>query len=244
MEETFETNYHKYETAHFWFKARRDFIIQLLNKTPKKSSVLDIGCSSGILLSQLNRNGFQSDNLYGVDISEKAINNCKKNGLNNVFVMDAENIDLKKKFDIIIASDCLEHLKNDTKALENWRNLLSENGKLYIFVPAFKLLWSQHDVVNMHYRRYTRKQLSNELVQNKFTINRSGYWNFFLFFPALTYRITCRLFKKHKTPSGDLKVIPIVNSIFKAVLKTENKLLNFIDFPLGISTFCVAEKND
>jgi predicted SAM-dependent methyltransferase len=74
--------------------------------------------------------------------------------------MDAQNITLDEKFDVIIASDCLEHLKEDEKALKNWYELLNKNGVAFIFVPAFMSLWSYHDEYNMHYRRYTNSELN------------------------------------------------------------------------------------
>ena len=108
MKRSFEKQYHESEKKHFWFKSRRNYIIELLKNSPKNSKILDIGCSSGILLSELVEIGFDITNLYGIDISNYAIDNCKKNGLYNVFVMNAQNISIDNTFDFIIASDCLE----------------------------------------------------------------------------------------------------------------------------------------
>ena len=113
MEKEFEEKYHQIEKNHFWFKARRKYIIQLLKSQPKHINILDIGCSSGLLLKELINIGFEPDNLFGIDISSIAIKNCKKNGLGNTSVMDAQCIELNKTFDVIIASDCLEHIEND-----------------------------------------------------------------------------------------------------------------------------------
>lgn len=162
MEENFEKKYHDVETNHWWFKSRRKYLIDLLKNSPKDSKILDVGCSSGVFLKDLEKIGFNPDHLFGIDISEKAILNSKKNGLKNTFVMDAQNITLTEKFDIIVASDCLEHLENDSKALNNWNNLLNKNGQLYVFVPAFMRLWSYHDEVNMHFRRYKKNELKSK----------------------------------------------------------------------------------
>src|SRR5690606_25684581 len=100
-------------------------------------NILDIGCSSGILLRELKAQGFHVNKLYGIDISEEAIKNCRAGGIPNAFVMDAQAIDLQDKFDVIIASDCLEHLADDRKAINNWNWLLKPGGQLWVFVPAF-----------------------------------------------------------------------------------------------------------
>ncbi|AEH01630.1 bifunctional 2-polyprenyl-6-hydroxyphenol methylase/3-demethylubiquinol 3-O-methyltransferase UbiG [Lacinutrix sp. 5H-3-7-4] len=247
MEKDFEKKYHKYETNHFWFKARRHYIASYLKNKSKDLHILDIGCSSGILLENLYRKGFKKNNLYGVDISAEAIKNCKTNGLKNAFIMDAEKISLDKKFDIIIASDSLEHLKNDEQALKNWLGLLKDDGELLIFVPAFNFLWSNHDDVNMHYRRYTRKQLILKVKNNGFQIKTSGYWNILLFIPVLIYRLISNLLNivfNKKEKQSDINKITFFNGLLFNILKTENKLLKYITFPFGVSTYCIVKKGN
>jgi len=164
MEKDFEKKYHDVEINHWWFKSRRKYLIDLLKDAPKDSKILDIGCSSGIFLKDLEKLGFKTENLYGIDISEKAIQNCKANGIQHCFVMDAQNITIQESFDIIVASDCLEHLEDDKKALKNWKSLLKIGGEMYVFVPAFMSLWSYHDEINMHHRRYTNGELKSKIT--------------------------------------------------------------------------------
>ena len=244
MKSNYEAQYHNLEASHFWFKARRKFILQLLKDTPKSYRILDVGCSSGLLLLDLLEQGFNEDNLYGIDISKTAIENCKSNGLANCYVMSGDDIKLKPDFDIIIASDSLEHMEHEERALKNWHNLLKKDGKVYVFVPAFKMLWSQHDVANMHFRRYTRKKLAILLTQSNFIIDRSGYWNFTLFIPVFIVRNIENIFKKsnRKENTGDLQKLHICNGWLLKLLNLENKLLKVVNFPFGISTFCIASK--
>ena len=243
MKEAYEKKYHELEKNHFWHKARRKYILQLLKDSSKDLSILDIGCSSGILLNELVEIGFNVDNLYGIDISPNAVQQSKENGIQNSFLMDASNIDLKREFDIIIASDCLEHLEYDEKALRNWYEILKPGGSLYVFVPAFMILWNAHDLANMHFRRYTRKALKKKLYESGFEINKSSYWNFFLFLPILLVRLISRL-KASKTQSstGDLDEIPKFNNLLFNLIRFENKLLSYINLPFGVSTYCIAKK--
>ncbi|MTE26757.1 class I SAM-dependent methyltransferase [Winogradskyella ouciana] len=244
MDKDYEKKYHELEDSHFWFKSRRNFIIQLLKNENKNSKILDVGCSSGLLLMQLVKNGFDKKNLYGIDISEEAIENCRKNNLNNCFVMSGENIALNQDFDIIIASDCLEHIENDNDALKNWKQNLKENGKLYVFVPAFMNLWSNHDVVNMHFRRYTENKLTKMAIKCHLKIKKSGYWNITLFIPLYIIRKINKLFltKKLKQTKGDLYHIGVLNKPLLMLLNLENKILKYFKFPFGISTYIIAEK--
>lgn len=246
MEKKFEEQYHEQERDHWWFKGRRAYVRQLLKKESRKAKILDIGCSSGVLIEELAADGFEPQNLYGIDISEKAIENAKANGLEHCYIMDAQHIELNQKFDLLIASDCLEHLEKDEQALQNWFEILNPGGKLYVFVPAFMSLWSQHDVVNMHHRRYTRKELRQKLEKQGFQIRKASYWNFFLFPLVLTVRMLQRLFKSDKkTEEGDLKAPnSILNVLFFKMIQLENWMLTGLSFPFGVSVFCVVEKKD
>ncbi|MEM9680939.1 MAG: class I SAM-dependent methyltransferase, partial [Bacteroidota bacterium] len=179
------------------------------------------------------------------DISEDAIENCKKRGLKNCFVMDAKTIDLHQQFDIIIASDCLEHIEDDVSAIKHWETLLKPNGTIYIFVPAFKSLWSVHDDANMHHRRYTRKELVSKVTANGLDISSSGYWNVLLFLPIWIYRKLFSIRSKNNQPElGDLNRIPPFNGFFTGLLNTENRLQRYVRFPFGVSTYCIAKKTN
>lgn len=243
MEKDYEKVYHDVEVDHWWFKSRRKYLIELLEKVPKNSKILDIGCSSGIFLKDLEASGFDINNLYGVDISNEAIANCKTNGIPNAFVMDAQNITLTEQFDIIVASDCLEHLKDDKAAIKNWKLLLKENGRMFVFVPAFMSLWSYHDTINMHYRRYTKKQLTSLINTENLEIKESGYWNFTLFTPVYIFRKLSGFLNKDKSATSDISLGNLyVNKLMLELLLLENKLSKIVKYPFGISTFCIAEK--
>ncbi|WP_293872964.1 class I SAM-dependent methyltransferase [Flavobacterium sp.] len=243
MEKDFEKKYHDVESDHWWFKSRRNYLLDLLKDAPKDSKILDIGSSSGIFLKDLEALGFKNENLFGIDISDVAIANCKANGIANAFVMDAQNITLTQTFDIIIASDCLEHLQEDVKAIKNWKTLLKIGGRLYVFVPAFMYLWSYHDEVNMHHRRYTKSELKAKIVAENLEIIKSSYWNFFLFMPVYLFRKISANFQKNKSGESDITIgNPVINSALLNLIGLENKLLKVVNFPFGVSTFCIAKR--
>ena len=243
MKEAFEKKYHDVEKKHWWFKSRRHCIQKWLGHASRESRILDIGCSSGLLLTELRQMGFAAENLYGIDISQSAVDNAKKNGLQNVFVCDAQNINIEQQFDYILASDCLEHLENDQVALKNWLRLLNPCRQAIIFVPAFMSLWSQHDLANMHFRRYTRNELKIKIASAGFSIKHSGYWNVLLFIPVFLYRGLSRLLYSKEKAHGDISQPPqFVNLFLIKWLTFENYLLKSVPFPFGVSTYCIAKK--
>ena len=247
MEKNFEKKYHQLEAEHWWFKGRRDYILEMTDKLDRSARILDIGCSSGLLLKDLLDQGFAPKNLHGIDISEEAIHRAKNAGFEHVHVMDATNIELEAgSYDLLIASDCLEHLEEDEIALKNWYKLLKPEGILIVFVPAFQSLWSKHDEVNLHYRRYTNSLLRQRMSGAHFTLLKHGYWNFFLFPPVYAVRQLQRVIKSaDREEHGDLKMPgKLTNRLLTNLLFFENRLLKFIRSPFGVSTFCIAKKGN
>ena len=142
-------------------------------------------------------------------------------------------------FDFIIASDILEHIKEDSKAIQEYKRILNKGGKLIVFVPAFQFLWSEHDEICHHFRRYKRQELK-DLISKNFEIKRISFWNFTLFPIISLVKIIYSLINKK---SDQLyKTNKFSNTILYYLLKIENQILKKINFPFGISLFCIAEK--
>ena len=244
MDSKFEKKYHSSSIANGWWSiSRRAFILNLIKKyaPEKENKILDVGCASGELILELKKNGY--NNIYGVDVSSVAIEQCKKKQLDDVFVIDGTNISaINRKFDIIIASDVLEHIEDDSFALKQWYSCLNSGGISIIFVPAFMCLWSEHDTFNNHFRRYNQKELNKKLKIASFEIIKSSYWNFSLFIPVWCIRKILNILDKHHQKSKQLVEPPrIISVILIIILKIENWLLNFLSFPFGISVFSVSK---
>lgn len=243
MDTSYEIKYHEIESAGFWFRARRDVILRLLSRTPKNVSILDIGCSGGVLMRDLASAGFS--NISGVDVSERAILRCQQRGLVNVQVADATDIGFPEAtFDIVIASDILEHMTDEIGALCEWRRLLRPNGRLIVFVPAHRFLWSNHDIVNHHVKRYEKKEFKDLFLRLGFSVERFGYWNFLFFLPACIVYAARKILGEKEKEGDRLSHTPwAVNSILFHVLKIENYFLTRgLRFPFGVSLFAVVVK--
>src|ERR1700749_522892 len=244
MDKAYEEKYHQIEEWNWWFIARRKSILSLLKNTGKKEKILDIGCAGGPLLNDLRNQGFE--NASGADFSAEAVAKCKQRGL-QAYQMDAHNLQFDtNSFDLLIASDSLEHLEFDEKALKNWHNILKPGGKILVFVPAYMFLWSEHDTVNHHFRRYTKTELKQKLQQAGFKVERSGYWNFMMFFPTAVFRILQQLKNKispSKKPKDQLESFnPLINKMLINWLGIENCIFKTMPFPCGVSVFAEATK--
>ncbi len=242
METKFEKKYHILEKTHWWFVARRDIIKKIVKKYDSHIKILEIGCSGGQLISILKKARYE--NIFGLDISDEAIKLCKRNGTKNVVQMKGSELGFKdNEFDLIIASDVLEHINDDSKAISEWKRVLKKAGNIITFVPAFRFLWSDHDVVNKHFRRYGRHEFLSLFETNELQVVRISYWNFLVFFPIAVERFFKNRRMKHKKPKEELfKMDKISNLFFLALLKIENIYCNFFNFPVGLSLFLIARK--
>jgi SAM-dependent methyltransferase len=247
MDPIYEQKYHELEAKHWWFRSRREKVLSMMDIKADRR-YLDIGCSTGALMQMLVEAGAKPEQVYGVDISDPAIARARQRGLPHVHQMDAEQITLPQGFfDYIVSSDCLEHLRNDKKALANWFELLKPGGSILIFVPAFMSLWSEHDVVNHHFRRYEPGELAAKMEAAGFEVEQTGYWNFFLFMPIWSFRMIKRLMRRwvfnSQPPQEDLKTPnPLVNKLLYGLLQWENQIMRLVRFPFGVSTFVKAKK--
>ncbi len=242
MRKGYESEYHNLEKTHFWFNARRDIILKLLDGSGRRGKILDVGCSIGSLIRFLAGNGYKD--LYGIDVSGDAIAACRKSGLKNVFVMDAAKLKFPdKKFDVIVASDIVEHIEDHDMVIREFKRVLKPNGKLLVFVPAFGFLWTNGDDASNHRRRYTKRSLSGLLRKNNMRIERISYWNLSLFLPFIAFKAL-----KSVGMGGDEYPIhrmnPLLNGLLLGVLRMENRLIRRgIDFPFGVSVFAVAKRS-
>lgn len=243
MRAEYERKYHLIEKELWWFVARRDMIKRILRSIGlrKDARILDVGCSGGLLISELKKEGYQD--VSGIDLSKEAIKICKSSGIKDALVRDACYTGMgDSSFDVVIASDILEHIRDDRKAIAEWRRILKKGGRLIIFVPAFMLLYGSHDRANRHFRRYNWPALKRLIEGSGFAVERHSCWNILLFFPTLMMR----LMKKFLGDSGagdEFIALPKkLNRFATNLLKAENRLIDKVGIPLGVSLFAIARK--
>lgn len=246
MEEyTFEEMY-KNENNYWWFVGTRNIIFSQINKffgNNNDLKILDIGCGTGIVIKRLEKYG----NVFGMDISDKAISFCNKRGIKNIIKANAIKLPFNNNtFDLITILDVLEHIENEEAAISETYRVLKSNGVAVITVPAFCFLWSDHDIALHHFRRYGIRDIKNKLLKNNFKILFASHYNMFLFLPIAFIRLVNNIFKKSKNVSEkktDISHLPkIINQALMFLLNTEAKLLKKIVFPAGVSIILVLQK--
>lgn len=228
------------EETHWWHNSKRRIVVNRIQYYFKgeQSKILDVGCGTGKNLEQFKKIG----EIYGLDGSKKAIEFCKKRGLENVRLGKAENMPFKtNSFDVITLLDVLEHT-NDNKTLQEAYRVLKKNGILVITVPAFSWLWSDWDKVLHHKRRYNKKDITDILNKNNFTVVYATYLYSFLVLPALIIRRIKGLFKKREYSSDFRLSNNLLNWLMNFITKIEFQIAQNIPIPTGTTILLVAQK--
>ena len=233
------------EDKHWWFVGNRKITFSQIDKIviDRKNKILDVGCGAGINLKFLEKYGLA----IGVDLSEGALRFCRLRGHRRLCLADAVSLPFKTgSFSIVNTSHVLEHLDDDNMALEEFFRILKPKGLLIITVPTFDFLWSGHDEVLQHKRRYTKKSLERKLNKFRFITIKNSYTNFFIF-PVVFLMRKMRQKAELKKKICDLEIFksaPIINKILDILYVLEAKLLKVIDFPLGVSMIYIVEKEE
>jgi len=246
MDSEFLKKYYSLEREHWWFLVREKIIRQQLRQSlPQEKSlkILNVGVATGRTTEMLSDYGTVSSVEFDHDTCLFLRNSLKME------VTEASITSLpfdEGIFDVVCAFDVLEHIELDGLAVSELNRVCKKKGLLYITCPAFQLLWSAHDIVNQHYRRYTSTSL-RKLIQTKFKIVYLTYFNFLLFLPIAFYRMIKKIFSSNAPLKADnfakgLFAEPWVTNVFKSIFASEIFLLRYSRLPFGISILVRAEK--
>ena len=227
------------DQRHWWYRARREVLAALIRREvqpPANARVLEIGCGTGHNLAMLGE--FGSVDALELDDEARAVAEQRL----GKSVMRAPLPELagvpERHYDLIGAFDVIEHIDDDRAALASIAKRLKRGGKLVITVPAHQWMWSAHDVVNHHKRRYSKRALRALVQGSSLKLERSGYFNSLLFPLAVAERLSSKLRGKD---DADLSLPPrLLNAALERVFALERHLVARLPLPPGLSLFAVA----
>ena len=208
--------------------------------------VLEVGSGDRGFTAEILRNHKQLKRLVSIEPSEGLFHthhgNFKFPDSVKFDNKDLFHVDLETygAFDSAVFIHVLEHIENDRDALNHTAKLVKSGGTVLVEVPALPFLFSDHDRMLGHYRRYTKSMLKAAINPELYSIKRMWYNDpvgvagSFIFFKLLK--------KKLNTNEGAALVKNQGGIYDKYIIPMEAKIERYITFPFGLSLTAILER--
>ena len=195
MEQSVYPQFYEIEKDHWWFIGMRKMCRRMLEGAvafPKGRSVrsLDVGCGTGLWTKQLSGDAAAC----GLDFSADALAFCQQRGLSKLVRASGDSLPFKpSSYGVISALGVIEHLDDDRKLLVELSRVCEPGGHVLILTSAYEFLWSRHDDIVHHKRRYTKADLRSLVKGVGLDPIRISYVNMLLFGPIILFRLAQRV---------------------------------------------------
>jgi SAM-dependent methyltransferase len=223
---------------HWYYVAKSAAMLRFLNGIPVRR-ILDVGAGSG----------FFARHLLSSSAAEKAV--CVDPGYADEHdeTHEGKPICFRRTIgtssaDLVLMMDVLEHVEDDSGLLAQFMTLTPPGASLLITVPAFRWMWSEHDIFLGHRRRYTMREVEQLISRAGLVQLRSSYFFAFVFPLAAAARLGQKLSASRTgRPRSSLKRhTPAVNALLGWLCRGEMPLLGHNNL-VGLSVFCLARKS-
>jgi SAM-dependent methyltransferase len=229
----------EHDERHWWYRARRKVVAELIHRKvslPKGARLLEIGCGTGHNLAMLGEFG----TVDALEVDPVARGLAEKRLGHPVLSTPLPALEgiADDTYDMVAALDVIEHIPDDVAALEGIARILKPGGKLLMTVPAHRWMWSAHDVVNHHQRRYSKRSFMTLVDKSPLKLEAIGYLNSLLFPLAMAQRLASKVTGKE---NADLAPPPEpINQALERVFALERLAIGRFPLPPGLSLFAVA----
>ena len=198
--------------------------------------ILDVGCGDGLLFDKLSQLG----EVEGVESDGDIVRRENPYRERIHLVPFGATFEPRQRYGLILMLDVLEHLPDPDSALAHANHLLSDRGLLIVTVPAFQVLWTNHDAINHHLCRYRRSKLHQIVVDAGFDALEERYW-FQWLFPV---KLALRLLESATHAGTSLPSVPPVfwNQALYALCRLEAATISKLPISFGTSIAMVARK--
>lgn len=237
MDPLYAREYRELYETHWWWRAREDLVLSTLaglRPGGRWGAILDVGCGDGLFFEKLSKlgdvEGIEMDPT-GLDRSGRWVDRIRVSPFD-------ESFQPGKQYDLILMLDVLEHFPDPESRLRRAIGLLAPGATLLITVPAFRALWTSHDVLNHHFTRYTRRGLTELVRQAGGEVRRARY--FYQWMVPLKLAAHVREALVPAAPEVPRVPPAWLNAALYRLSRLEQRLLGSVPVPFGSSLLVVA----
>jgi len=249
MEPIYYDEYYRNEREHWWFRARESILRRQMQRLisagriPTSPRILNIGAATGRSSQWLGEFGSVVSLEYDGDCCRLT---TERTGLE---IVEGTILDLpweRDSFDVVCAFDVIEHVEDDAGAVAEMQRVCRKNGILFVTVPSSPLLWSEHDEINYHFRRYRIGELK-ALFKGCDLLLCSGF-NSLLFAPIAVHRVIRRIVdrlvgERSRPLKSDFSrsQFSALSGLLETIFRSESLWLSRgIGLPWGVSAMIIA----
>jgi len=230
------------ESRHFWFVARNKLITWALRRFfPGARTFLEVGCGTGQVLRALAQ-AMPSLRMTGLEASFDGLRFLVERVPRLEAVQAAATaLPYESEFDVVGAFDVLEHIPDDSAAMNEIARSVKPGGGVLLTVPQHPRLWSSLDRYSGHQRRYTRRGLTT-LVRDAGldVLFATSFVSFLL--PAL-FLSRMRQQSAHVDPMQEFRISPAANALGRTTMAIERRIIAAgVSLPAGGSVLLVARR--
>lgn len=149
-------------------------------KKGKTQKIIDFGSGDGYFMHRLKEN--DEIDVKGIEPAENMQKYYTEKPYKSLSEIKENTIDF------IYSLNVLEHIENDEEIVKEFYRVLTDNGEILLYLPAFPCLYSSMDKLVGHYRRYTQKDVSRLFKNNDWTVQDVRYADFIGWFVSLLFK--------------------------------------------------------
>lgn len=224
---------------YWWYQARTRLLEEALGPfVPNGGQVLDVGSADGPSAEWFRA---QASSAVALDVDIRGLTGDGVCGsaLGLPFA--------DRSFDAVAAFDVIEHCEPESVVLREIHRVLRPGGVIAVSVPAYQWAWTEFDVANGHYRRYTQERLIDAVTAAGFVVDRSTY-AFTSVFPMFTAERLLRKVRDRGRTTGSVDIVEVprlprpLHHTLLALCRVDQRLIGSRDLPFGSSIFLAAHR--